>query len=181
MMRWNRFEGLVCDADNTILDPYSNNEVHPTVEKSFNKAKELYGPDNILIVSNHAGTGDDSGEVRAITLEEKLGVPVLRHKWKKPFGGKAAIRYFTKVLGKECDPRKLIMIGDHPLTDIVFGNRYGMITILVEELVPKKDNKLQTRMKRYIKPLMKEWKSKGKRAPRNPNYTYNICNGGCVH
>jgi len=56
-------------------------------------------------------------------------VPVLRHRDKKPAGGvQDAERHFG------CASHELIMVGDRYLTDVVYGNRHGMLTVRVAPL-----------------------------------------------
>lgn len=109
----------------------------------------------------------------ARSLEQKLGIPVLRHSEKKPAGGTASLedhfgyasicspflqrlrhpenetsklwlitesQQSTKgitILCCRCSSSKLIMIGDRYLTDIVYGNRHGMLTIRPSPLTLK--------------------------------------------
>lgn len=49
---------------------------------------------------------------------------MLRHTEKKPAGSAADIASHFN-----CQPEELIMIGDRYLTDVVFGNRHGMLTV----------------------------------------------------
>ena len=59
-------------------------------------------------------------------MEAALGVPVLRHRSKKPAGGTPEIE---ALLG--CSPDKAVMVGDRYLTDVVFGTLNGMLTVRV--------------------------------------------------
>lgn len=93
-------------------------------------------------------------------LEGALGIPVLRHREKKPAGGSEDMeRHFGWVgrvregsaphlfslcardgapapavdrpvlPSRRCKAEQLVMVGDRYLTDVVFGNRNGMLTI----------------------------------------------------
>jgi phosphatidylglycerophosphatase GEP4 len=166
------FEGLVFDKDNTLTEPYTD-EVHPKVKRTFDQCKDLY-KDRILIVSNHAGTKDDPDHIKAMTIEQRLGVPVLKHDWKKPFAGEATLNHFTERLGHECDPTKLVMFGDMLFTDIIFGNRYGMLTVLVDDLKPKSGNSMASRIKRYSNPLVESWMEDGMKAQEHALYHEDI-------
>ncbi|KAI9092784.1 hypothetical protein K1719_027581 [Acacia pycnantha] len=86
-----------------------------------------FGPD-VAIFSNSAGLHEyDPDGSKARTLEEEIGIRVIRHSVKKPAGSADEIeRHFG------CESSKLIMVGDRPFTDIVFGNRNGFLTILTK-------------------------------------------------
>ncbi len=178
-IKWKGIEGIISDHDNTLVKPYET-PIYKTIEEKFYEFKDVFG-DRFAIMSNKAGTRDDQEDIRARTIEEKLGVNVIRHRMKKPCGIRAVREYFTKVLGHECNPTKLMIIGDHPPTDIILGNRHGMITVLTEELEKTGDNKLQSRIKRYVKPLMIKWKEKGLRAPPHKNYDHGMSHGGILY
>ena len=51
------FKGIIFDKDNTLTAPYVN-EIYPTIKKAFNKYKEIFDH-NMVIMSNSAGTKDD--------------------------------------------------------------------------------------------------------------------------
>ena len=118
------FEGLVFDKDNTLTEPYTE-EISQIVKDTFDQCKDLY-KDRVLIVSNHSGTNDDPDYIKAMTVEERLGVPVLRHGWKKPFAGRDTIDYFTKVLGHECD-RHGTHLPDRILNLVCFDVHYNLL------------------------------------------------------
>lgn len=84
----------------------------------------------LAILSNSAGLRQfDPEGTEAETIERALGIPVLRHDKKKPDGEKEELeKYFG------CEVEKLIMIGDRILTDVVYGNRLGMFTIMPEPI-----------------------------------------------
>ena len=71
-----------------------------------------------------------------------MGIAVIRHHEKKPGGLDETIAHFDNV----DDPSQLCMVGDRLLTDIVFGNLHGMLTVhtlpLCEGEENKKDNKV---------------------------------------
>ena len=103
----------------------------------------------------------------AYALEQKLGIPVLRHSEKKPAGGARGLEehfgYDLKTatalnagrygmvweLSRQettecgicrCPSSRLIMVGDRYLTDIVYGNRHGMLTIRPRPLTAEGEN-----------------------------------------
>jgi hypothetical protein len=66
-----------------------------------------------------------------------LGINVILHKEKKPGGLEEVLRHFPTVE----EPAELCMVGDRLLTDVVFGNLHGMLTVHTLPLCSGKDNK----------------------------------------
>ena len=93
------FRGLVFDKDNTITAPYVN-KIYPTIQESFVMYQSLFGQ-NIVIMSNSAGTKDDTDYADAKQIEHDLGIAVLRHDRKKPGGIQEVIKYLN------CKPEEL--------------------------------------------------------------------------
>lgn len=76
----------------------------------------------------HAGLkGYDSDYSKAAEVERALGVPVLRHREKKPAGG---CEELLQQFG--CAAHEIVAVGDRVLTDVVFGNTHGMLTVQVQ-------------------------------------------------
>lgn len=66
-----------------------------------------------------ASTGEEAAQ-----LEATLGIPVVRHRHKKPAGSAEELeRHFG------CPPSQLVMVGDRYMTDVLYGRRLGMLTI----------------------------------------------------
>ncbi|CAE6512063.1 unnamed protein product [Rhizoctonia solani] len=74
------YTGAVFDRDNCL--------------DAWTRCKSAFGRKNMLIVSNSAGTSDDPLGIQAESLAYNLGVPVFRHKYKKPACGGEIFRYF---------------------------------------------------------------------------------------
>ncbi|KAK8716433.1 hypothetical protein V6N13_043742 [Hibiscus sabdariffa] len=122
------FKGVVFDKDNTITVPYSLT-LWPPLRPSIDKCKDVFGPD-IAVFSNSAGLLEyDYDGSKAKKLEGTIGIKVIRHKMKKPAGTAEEIE---KHFGYKSS--QLIMVGDRPFTDVVYGNRNGFFTILTEPL-----------------------------------------------
>ncbi|XP_075079367.1 phosphatidylglycerophosphate phosphatase 1, chloroplastic/mitochondrial isoform X3 [Nicotiana tabacum] len=122
------FQGVVFDKDNTITVPYSLSLWSP-LATSIDQCKSLFG-NNIAVYSNSAGLDEyDPDGRKARILERAIGIKVIRHRVKKPAGTAEEIE---KQFG--CESSRLIMVGDRPFTDIVYGNRNGFLTILTEPL-----------------------------------------------
>ena len=161
------FKGLVFDKDNTLTAPYVN-EVYHTIIEAFQQYQSIYG-NQMIIMSNSAGTLDDKGYEDATQIEKDLGIPVLRHNRKKPGGINSVLKYF------DCKPEELVMFGDRIFTDIVFGNRYGMLTVHTALLTEERDNKAAAKVRKYELPLVKSWIESGKTAPDHLLYSSKIC------
>lgn len=123
-LRKSGFRGVVFDKDNTITAPYSLS-LWPPLESSLEQCRSVFG-NNIAVFSNSAGLLEfDPDGKKARVLESATGFKVVRHKVKKPAGTAEEIE---KHFG--CESSQLIMVGDRPFTDIVYGNRNGFFTVL---------------------------------------------------
>ncbi|CAM9496555.1 unnamed protein product [Ectocarpus sp. 6 AP-2014] len=134
-------KGVIFDKDNTLTAPYEDT-VHPLVEEGLKRCMEVF-EGSVCIMSNSAGTRDDPDYADAIRIETALGIPVLRHDEKKPGGIADVLAFFE---GK--DPEggtvqldELCFVGDRLLTDVVFGNLHGMLTVHTQPLTLKGDNR----------------------------------------
>jgi phosphatidylglycerophosphatase GEP4 len=125
---------VVFDKDNTLTAPYGMT-IHPDACRGLEDAKSVFGIANVAIMSNSAGTLDDPDYEDAKRIEEALGIPVIRHDEKKPGGLDEVLSHF-----KLEDPAHLCMVGDRLLTDVVFGNLYGMLTVHTLPLCSGSDN-----------------------------------------
>ncbi|KAJ3417357.1 hypothetical protein HDV05_004822 [Chytridiales sp. JEL 0842] len=134
-LRETGLKAIVFDKDNTLTAPYVN-EIHPPFQEAWKDCLRTFGRENVLIVSNSAGTPDDVDYKHAKIVEEALDVPVLRHAEKKPAGGGELKAYFKKY----CQPHEVAVVGDRLLTDIVYGNRVGAFTIFTKDIVTEKND-----------------------------------------
>lgn len=160
------FEGGVFDKDSTLTLPYGE-ELHPSLENCLPGYKQVF-KGKLAIMSDSAGTRDDKNYEAAKRIERNLGIAVLRHDDKKPGGIEAVIDYFG------CAPDKLFIMGDRVFTDIVFGNRYGMLTVLTSAFSEEGDNKVAALLRRYERSLVKRWVEKGISAPVHPLYCKDV-------
>ena len=122
---------VIFDKDNTLTSPYDTQSIHPRAQAGLKAALHVFGPQGVAILSNSAGTmGEDINFVQATTIEQAMGISVIRHQEKKPGGLDEVMEHFQPVLmGNNGNPARLCMIGDRILTDVVFGNLYGMLTV----------------------------------------------------
>jgi phosphatidylglycerophosphatase GEP4 len=109
-----------------------------------------------VIISNSAGTNDDLDYkdkffslqlalnirykhtvIQAQKLENSLDVSVLRHSEKKPSGGQALAKHLYPIPANQT-----AFVGDRILTDVLFGNRNGNLTIWTRKVITEEgDNK----------------------------------------
>ncbi|CAE6467539.1 unnamed protein product [Rhizoctonia solani] len=87
------YTGVVFDRDNCLTVPHHDTLV-PELADAWDRCKASFGRENMLIVSNSAGTSDDPLGIQADSIAHNLGVPVLRHRRKKPACGEEIIQYF---------------------------------------------------------------------------------------
>ncbi|KAL0362506.1 UNVERIFIED_CONTAM: hypothetical protein Scaly_1205800 [Sesamum calycinum] len=149
------FEGVVFDKDNTITAPYSLNLWAP-LGSSLQQCKSLFG-NNIAVFSNSAGLYEyDPDGRKAGALEDAIGIKVIRHKVKKPAGTAEEVeRHFG------CESARLIMVGDRPFTDVVYGNRNGFFTILTEPLSLAEEPLIVRQVRLLEVAIVKQWSKKG--------------------
>ncbi len=101
----------------------------------------------MAILSNSAGTDDDPGYEDAKLIEEALGIEVIRHREKKPGGLEELMDHFPHV----DSPSQLCMVGDRLLTDIVFGNLHGMLTVHTLPLCSGEENSKDNKVAKVVR------------------------------
>ncbi|KAM4094976.1 hypothetical protein ACB094_06G234900 [Castanea mollissima] len=149
------FRGVVFDKDNTITVPYSLTLWGP-LGSSLEQCKSVFGPD-IAVFSNSAGLCEyDLDGSKARALEGAIGIKVIRHRVKKPAGTAEEIE---KHFG--CKSSQLIMVGDRPLTDIVYGNRNGFLTILTGPLSLAEEPFIVRQVRKFETSLVNRWVRRG--------------------
>ncbi|KAJ8527787.1 hypothetical protein K7X08_015238 [Anisodus acutangulus] len=149
------FEGVVFDKDNTITVPYSLNLWSP-LASSMEQCKSLFG-NNIAVFSNSAGLAEyDPDGRKARIVERAIGIKVIWHRLKKPAGTAEEIE---RQFG--CESSRLVMVGDRPFTDIVYGNRNGFLTILTAPLSLSQEPFIVKQVRKLEMTLVKRWFNKG--------------------
>lgn len=132
---------LVFDKDNTLSVPYGE-KIHPSLDNKMNEIKShnIY-KNSAAILSNSVGSSDDEDYKDAVKCEDVFGIPVIRHKTKKPGCVNEVIHHFSNnSSNNKIKSEEICMVGDRLLTDIVFGNRNNMKTVLVKPLSVVKDH-----------------------------------------
>lgn len=152
------FGGVVLDKDNTLTVPYARG-VHPPLAAALAECQVAF-PQKAAVLSNSAGLRQfdrDGSEARL--LERQLGIPVIRHGAKKPAGDGAAL---AAHFG--CETSRLVMVGDRYLTDVVFGNRLGMLTVRTAPLSLATEPFLVRGVRAAEDWLVGAWAAQGERA-----------------
>ncbi|KAF9959240.1 hypothetical protein BGZ65_000694 [Modicella reniformis] len=130
------------DKDNCLTRPYAS-DLNPPFKDAWRRCRDVY-KNQVVIVSNSAGTPDDKDGQQALAIEASLKVHVLRHQQKKPSGGEELLKHFNGI-----DAERIAFIGDRALTDVVFGNNHGMLTILTRDVVTEDgDNPMAIRIRK---------------------------------
>ena len=130
--------GVVLDKDNCFALPHTST-IHAPYTPLFASLRTHY-PRTLLIVSNTAGasSADPSGRL-AEELERNTGVPVLRHRTKKPGCGDEIMRYF-RGLGEGIErPDQVAVVGDRLFTDVLMANMMGAWGVWIRDGVRKED------------------------------------------
>ena len=87
-----------------------------------------------MIVSNSAGTRNDSEGKEAALLEEATGVEVFRHSTKKPGCGLDVLKHLQKIAKIRVKrPGQVVVVGDRLLTDVVMANKMGSWSIWIKD------------------------------------------------
>ncbi len=149
--------GVIFDKDNTLTAPYIN-KIHPDLISTVSRFQHVFG-NSMKILSNSAGTDDDKNYADAELIEKDLGIEVIRHSRKKPLGTECVSQQFS------CTPEKILMVGDRLLTDILFGNRAGLLTVHTGVLTTAGDNKMAMIARKWENHMLKRWVKQGISAP----------------
>lgn len=124
---------LVVDKDNCLTHPHDNRLVE-AIRPAWEQCKDVFGPDNILLVSNTAGTRKDPLGVDAENMSAALGVPVLCHAVPKPARSCARqivqhVRELASQVTELDHVPRVACIGDRTLTDIVLAHRINALLV----------------------------------------------------
>jgi len=110
---------IVFDKDNTLTFVHERQYMTRGLGEMVVEVVELFGKGNVAILSNSIGSKDDAVNDEAKVCEETLGLPVIRHKHKKPNVLTEILNHFGNM---ECEPGRIAVIGDRILSDVIMGN-----------------------------------------------------------
>lgn len=133
---------LIFDLDNTLA-LLEDKECPAVVKEFIDRLKDDFF---VLIITNNVRR-------RVIPYENTLGIPSISMAMKPLTRGLRMVQQRYKFKKKE-----MVMIGDQIMTDVVSGNKFGIMTILVDPL-SQKDLKI-TSINRYIENRIVERYSK---------------------
>ncbi|CAH2350411.1 phosphatidylglycerophosphatase Gep4p, mitochondrial [[Candida] railenensis] len=142
-------KGVVLDKDNCFAKDHDD-KVWPEYASIWKKLQQSYPKENLLIVSNSAGTNDDIDHKQAAKLEKDTGVTVLRHPTKKPGCHLEIIDYFKE---RGIANNEIVVIGDRLFTDMLMANMMGSWGIwlsdgveLSQKIFPRLERDLYARL-----------------------------------
>ncbi|MCF2969720.1 YqeG family HAD IIIA-type phosphatase [Synechococcus sp. Nb3U1] len=119
LLEW-RVRGIIFDVDGTLL-PIQQAEVDPAVVAWLEQLRPQF---QIWLVSNNINRN------RIRQIGESLDLPHI-HRAGKP--SRRALRRAVTQMGLPVEA--VAMVGDRLLTDILAGNRLGLVTVLVNSLL----------------------------------------------
>lgn len=131
----NRIRGIVFDKDNCIAKDHDD-KLWPQYREVWENVKREYPVDNLLIVSNSAGTNDDVDHAQAVLIEKDTGVAVLRHSTKKPGCYPEILQHFAE---RDILPSEIAIVGDRLFTDMLMANMMGSWGVWVSEGVERSE------------------------------------------
>lgn len=131
---------IVFDKDNTLTIPHKNDIANKDIGERVNEFKFVFGVGNLGILSNTAGSKDDTEYKEAKIVENNFVIQVIKHEFKKPMVYNEILHHFNvkNETGKQLN-KEICIIGDRLLVDIIMGKEYGFFTILVDP-ISDKDN-----------------------------------------
>ncbi len=121
MLQSRGIKGIIFDVDNTLV-PIQHYKVSPEIYSWMETLRQHF---QIWLVSNNLSHN------RISRIAHSLSVPHI-HRAAKP--SRRALR--QAITAMQLPVEAVAMVGDRLLTDILAGNRLGILTILVEELQP---------------------------------------------
>lgn len=150
----NKVKAVVLDKDNCFAKAHDD-KVWPAYEPYWEKLRLQFPDAQLLIVSNSAGTNDDIGHGQAKLLEERTGVPVLRHSTKKPGCHGEIMEYFIGK-GVVSSPKEVAIVGDRLFTDMLMANMMGSYGVWVRDGVIRSES-LICKIERFVYDRLISW------------------------
>ncbi len=137
----NKIKYIVFDKDNTIALHKSNEIPNEEMKEILKNFSNVFGKDNIAILSNTAGSANDKHFADLLSIENNFGFKVIKHKFKKPSVDLEIFEHF-KLNDNPCLEERLSIccIGDRLFTDVIMGKEINSFTVLVDPLDSSTDN-----------------------------------------
>ena len=143
---------LVFDKDNTLTKTYEFNYYDHEIKETIIKAKQSFGFENMLVVSNSIEKDkkqENSQKSKIFINEEPL--MLLMTKEKKPFNFDEILMEFGGINSK-----KVAVIGDRLLTDVLMANLNGALSVYLKPLDVKHE-KLNIKVMRGFEEIALRW------------------------
>lgn len=137
-LRRRGIEGIITDLDNTLvgaLEPYATPQLLDWLQEL-----DSHGFRVVIVSNNHLP--------RVERFAKPLGMPFI-HRAKKP--KRSPFRKAMELL--QLPAEQVAVIGDQMMTDVLGGNRMGLMTILVTPIAPQ-DEGFGTRINRKLEKLV---------------------------
>jgi len=155
-----RAKGVTCivfDKDNTLTYTY-HDVLHPAVSQTVTELRHEFGSDALSILSNSVGSSDDGPEfLGAKATEASLAMSVIIHANKKPQCLQEVLQHYEGKLKRQVQPREICVIGDRVLTDVMFANMNGMVSVLVAPLSYIKDHPIASFIRLLERHVLLPW------------------------
>lgn len=137
----NNIKYIVFDKDNTIALHKSNEIPNEEMKQILTNFSNIFGADNIAILSNTAGSANDKNFSDLNLIQKNFEIKVIKHKYKKPAVDLEIFEHFRLNEKPSLSERKSICcIGDRLFTDVIMGKEIDSFTILVDPLDSSTDN-----------------------------------------
>lgn len=141
---------FVFDKDNTLTLPHELVFADYNIKNKIDEFKKIYGENNLAVLSNSAGSFDDSNYKELNIIEENLCLKVIKHKYKKPNVYTEIIDHFKiNSTAQNFKNEQICVIGDRLLVDITMGKKFGFYTILLDPITESKDNFIVRLVRRF--------------------------------
>lgn len=129
---------IVFDKDNCLTAPHQDKLAEP-LQTTWDECLDVFGAENVLLVSNSAGSCSDPQALAAENVSSNLGIPVLCHAAKKPSSqcARQVVEHFLSLALRRADssrtpPLHILVIGDRITTDMVFAQRMAQCLTKME-------------------------------------------------
>ncbi|KAI8871440.1 HAD-superfamily phosphatase [Ramicandelaber brevisporus] len=153
---------IAFDKDNTLTAP-EEFEVHPPFADAWRECVAVFGPENVLIVSNSAGlksrdaphyniAAQTEQALNTVLPDNDAKITVLRHDTRKPGGVGELLQKF-----KDHKPEAICFVGDRLLTDVVYGNSGGCLTVWTRNIVTETREATGSAPMRKLESVVFDW------------------------
>ncbi|ODV61962.1 phosphatidylglycerophosphatase [Ascoidea rubescens DSM 1968] len=161
-----KIKAIVLDKDNCFAEK-GDDKVYAGYTEKWKELINYYSKNNILIVSNSAGTNDDINHSQAKILEKETGIAVLRHSTKKPGCYNEIIDHFKKR-GIVNGPEEILIVGDRLFTDVLMANLMGSWSIWIKNGVVRSES-IICKFERYLYKNLVKNSNNFPQFPKNAN------------